>query len=203
MATLSNVVAEVRKVESNACDRKLVVSALACLGSFHWLDQSTDWFWLSDNPNNRVLNRIRKILSVANPINVSELRAGVGRDYRMKGFSPPKRVLLEFCRQAPGLRVSGETVEAAPTVNSDDVLTQIERDIIHMLAEHGGTLATSEFTSVCRGLGVNPRTFYHNLVSSPIISRYAGGLYGLIGSGERSGPGDSLSFPEHRLGEHC
>jgi hypothetical protein len=198
MATLSNVVAEVRKVGSDACDRKLVVSALACLGGFHWLEQSTDWFWLSDNPNNRVLNRIRKILSVANPINISELRAGIGRDYRMRGFSPPKRVLLEFCRQATGLCVNDETVKAAPVINADDVLTQTERDIIRILSEHGGSLATSEFTSVCLGMGVNRRTFYHNLVSSPIIARHAGGMYGLIGSGDRSGGGDSVLFAEQR-----
>src|SRR5712692_2486698 len=45
MATISNVVAEVRKVESGACDRKLVVRALACLGGFHRLEQSAGWFW--------------------------------------------------------------------------------------------------------------------------------------------------------------
>jgi hypothetical protein len=203
MATLSNIVDEVRKVEkSGVCDRKLVVSALACLEGFHWLDQSADWFWLSDNPNNRVLNRMRKILSVANPINISELWAGIGRDYRMKGVSPPKRVLLEFCRQAPGLRVNDETVKAEPRVNSDDVLSQIERDIVHLLSEHGGTITPSELKSVCLSMGVNRETFYHNLMSSPIISRYADGLYGLIGSGERSGRGPRLSFPEHRLGEH-
>src|SRR6202521_3966187 len=61
MATISDVVADVRKVEPSACDRNLVVSALACLEGFHWLEQSAGWFWLSDNPNNRVLNRIRKI----------------------------------------------------------------------------------------------------------------------------------------------
>src|SRR5713226_9748405 len=187
MTTLSNIVAEVRKVDSGVCDRKLVVSALACLRVFHWLEPSADWFWLSDKPNNRVLNRMRKILSVANPINVSELRAGVGRDYRMKGFTPPKRVLLEFCRQAPGLRVNDETVKAEPAVNSDDVLSHIERDIVHIFSEHGGTMATSELKSVCPGMGVHWRTFYQNLVSSPIISRYADGLYGLIGSGEKSG----------------
>jgi hypothetical protein len=70
------------------------------------------------------------------------------------------------------------------------------------LSEHGATMATSEFKSVCLGMGVNRQTFYHCLVNSPIISRYAGGLYGLIGSGERSGRGARLSFPEHRLGEH-
>jgi len=60
MATISNVVAEVGKVESGVCDRKLAVSVLARLGGFRWLEQSAGWFWLSDHPNNnRVLNRIR------------------------------------------------------------------------------------------------------------------------------------------------
>ena len=202
MATISNVVADVREVEPHACDGNLVVSALACLGGFHWLEPSAGWFWLSDNPNNRVLNRIRKILSIANPINISELRAGIARDYRMNGVLLPKRVLLEFCWQAPGLRVNDEAVNAEPAVNSDDVLSQVEKDIVHILSEHGGTMVTSEFKSVCVGMGVNRSTFYLNLLNSPIISRYAGGLYGLIGSGERSGRGARLSFPEHRLGEH-
>jgi Sigma-70, region 4 len=201
MATIYDVVAEVRKVDSGVCDRRLVVSALACLGGFHWLGQSADWFWLSDNPNNPVLNRMRKILSVASPISISELWAGIGRDYRMKGFAPPKRVLLEFCRQAPGLRINDETVKAEPRVNSDDILSETERDIVHMLSEHGGTMTASELTSVCLDMGVNRRTFYRNLVSSPIISRYAGGLYGLIESGERSGRRSS-SFVPGTLGEH-
>ena len=182
MATLSNVVDKVRKVDSGVCDRKLVVSALACLEGFHWLEQSADWFCLSDKPNNRVVNRMRKILSIANPINISELRAGISRDYRMREFSPPKKVLLEFCRQAPGLRVDDESVKAEPAVNSDDVLSQVERDIVHILSEHDGIVTTSELTSVCLDMGVNRQTFYYNLVSSPIISRYAEGLYGLIGS---------------------
>jgi hypothetical protein len=203
MATISDVVADVRKVERGVCDRNLVVSTLACLGGFHWLEQSAGWFWLSDNRNNnRVLNRIRKILSIANPVNISELRAGVARDYRMKGVSLPKRVILEFCRQAPGLRVDDEAVKAEPAVNSKNVLSQVERDIVRILSEHAGTMAASEFRLVCLGMGVNRRTFYQNLVSSPIVSRYAGGLYGLVGSGERSGRGARLLFPEHRPGGH-
>jgi hypothetical protein len=184
MATISKVVAEVHKAESDVYNRDLVISALACLGGFHWLEQSADWFWLSDNYNNPVLNRIRKILSVANPISILELRAGIGRDCRMKGLSSPEGVLLEFCRQAPGLRVEGVMVQAAPGINSDDVLTQPEKDIVHVLSEHGGAMATSEFTSVCLGMGMNRQTFYRNVESSPIISR-SGAVYGLIGS--RSG----------------
>ena len=178
-----------------------MVCALACLRGFHWLEQSADWFWLSDSPNNRVLNRMRKILSVANPINISELWAGIGRDYRMKGFLPPKGVLLEFCRQVSGLRVNDETVTAEPAVSSDDVLSQVERDIVHILSEHGGTMTTSEFKSACLGMGVIRTTFYHCMEYSPIISKHANGLYGLIGSGEGFGRGARLSVPEHRLGE--
>jgi hypothetical protein len=182
MATLSDVVAEARKVEYGACDRKLVASALVRLRGFHWLEESSGWFWLSDTQYNPVLRRMRKILSVANPINILELWAGIGRGPRMRGFSPPQRVLLEFCQQAPVLRVNGETVQAEPGINSDDVLTQTEKDILRILSEHAGVIATSEFKSVCRGMRVNSLTFYLNLVRSPIISGYGGHLYGLIGS---------------------
>src|SRR5579864_180994 len=197
VATISSVVAAVRKVEPGACDRKLVVSALACLGDFHRLEQSADWFWLSDKPNNRVLNRIRKILSVANPIHISELRAGIARDYRMMGFSPPKRVLLEFCRQAPGLRVDNETVKAAPGVNADDVLTQTERDIVHILSDHGGTTSGSELKSVCLGMGASRANFYKCILYSPIISKYAVGRYGLIGSGGATSRFSRVSLPRY------
>ena len=190
LTTLSDVVAEVRKLKSDVCTRKVVASALACLGDFHWLEQSTGWFWLSGTPNNPLLNRIRKILSVANPIHISELRAGIARDSKMKVFSPPKRVLLEFCRQAPGLRVNNETVRAGPVISADDALAQTERDIVHILTAHGGTMATSEFKSVCLGMGVNRNTFYQNLLRSPIISRYANHLYGLIGASEMYGRRD-------------
>ena len=199
MATLTEVVAEVRKIESGGCDKKLVARALACLGGFHWLEQSAGWFWLSDTPHNAALNRIRKILSVANPISISELRAGIGRDSRMKGFSPPERVLLEFCRQAQGLRVEEETVQAEPELNAGDVLAQTERDVVHILSEHGGIMATSEFKSVCRSMGVNARTFYLSLVRSPIITEYGRHLYGLIGSSRTSGLRARVSFPGHGL----
>ena len=181
MATLSDVVAKVRKVESGVSDRKLVASTLVRLRGFHWLEKSAGWFWLSDTPYNPVLSRIRKILSVTNPINKSQLWVGIGRGPRMRGFSPPERVLLEFCRQAPGLRVSDETVQAEPGVNSDDVLAPAEKDILRILSQHGGSITTSEFNSVCLGMGVNRKTFYLNLVRSPIISTYGGHLYGLIG----------------------
>jgi hypothetical protein len=193
MATPAKVVAELRKLESSVCDRKLVVCTLACLGDFHWLERAAGWFWLSDNRRNPILSRIRKILSVANPINISELWAGISRDFTMRWFSVPKRVLLEFCRQAPGLRVDDKTVKADPVINSDGVLNRTEREIVQMLSEQGGTMTTSELTSMCLDTGMNRQTFYRTVETSPIISRYAHGSYRLIGSHERSGGGARFS----------
>jgi hypothetical protein len=49
----------------------------------------------------------------------------------MKGFSPPIEVLLEFCRQAPGLHVRGNAIVEKSRVNRDEVLSQIEKQIVH------------------------------------------------------------------------
>ena len=78
---------------------------------------------------------------------------------------------------------------------------QTERDIVQILSEHGGIMATSEFKAVCRSMGVNGRTFYLSLVRSPIITGYGPHLYGLIGSSCTSGPRARLSFPGHGTGK--
>jgi hypothetical protein len=191
MATVSDVVAKARSVEFRPCDGNLVALILALQKGFAWLDRSAGWFWLSDSANNPALNRIRKILSVANPVKISEIGPGIARDYRMDGFSPPKRVLLEFCRQAPGLQVRNSIVTADPEINPDDVLTQSEKHIVRILADHNGILARWELKSLCLDMGMNRATLFHCLEYSPIISECAGGLCKLIGSGEKLG--NSLS----------
>ena len=181
MATLSDIVAEVRRLKPGGCNRNLVSTVLTHGKGFSWLDRPAGWFWLSNQPRNPVLNRIRKILSVANPIDISELSKGIARDYRMAGFSPPKRVLLEFCRQAPDLRVYDHTIQAMPRINPNDVLTQAERDIVRIFSEHDGAMALGELKSACLGLGMNCVTFFHTLEYSPILLKDAAGKYGLVG----------------------
>ena len=183
LGTIPFVAAELRNVRSGLRERKLVECVLSSQKGFHWLDQSKGWFWFSDVHANRLLNRIRKILSIAKSISISELRAGILRDYRMQGFSLPSRVLLEFCRQVPELRLYDTTVSAEPEINPDKLLGQAERDIARILSDRGGVLARPELESICLGMGMNRRTFYQYLSYSPIISRHAIGSYGLIGSG--------------------
>ena len=134
IATVSKVAAKLRKKPPGVNSRNLVASVLAHERSFRWLDRSREWFW-SETGLNPALHRIRKILSVVSPVRASDLLAGIARSARMKGFSPPIEVLLEFCRQAPGLHVRDNAIVAKFRVNPDEVLSQIEKQIVHTLSQ--------------------------------------------------------------------
>jgi hypothetical protein len=183
IATVSQIAAKLRKKTPGVNSRNLVTSVLAHERGFRWLDSSREWFW-SEIGINPALHRIRKILSVVNPIRASDLQAGIARSVRMKGFSPPIEVLLEFCRQTPGLHVRDEVVVAKSRINPDEVLSQIEKQIVHTLAKNGRTVTVSEFRSLCLRMGLNQTTCYLYLVHSPFISKYGHNRYGLIRSGE-------------------
>ncbi len=104
VATIADIVDQIDKghffdLLAEPMGERAVINCLRMRDDFRWLDEQHGWFWLSSVPRNRVLNQIQKILSVARRINVSELRSGVSRNYRMEGFAPPSRVLLELSRQ--------------------------------------------------------------------------------------------------------
>jgi len=160
----------------------LVRQLLPFLPGFKWLDQGSGWFWIADLPRNSLLTPIRKILAVSPSIDVGELRAGVARPHRRKGFAPPRRVLLEVCRQLPWCRVDGNTISMTQSQNPDQVLSDSESIIFKVLKAHGPVLQRSEFEKVCLTAGINRHSFWIFLTYCPIITRYAPGVYGLRGA---------------------
>lgn len=163
---------------------ELVTAILEHQKGFQWLDETSGWFWLTSVPErrNRLLNYIKKMLSVVERIDISDLRAGVSRNYRMAGVSPPKRVLLELCRQVEGYRVEGTTVIADSPLDWGRVLAETEATMALVLIEHGPIMQRAQFEEICLSLGINRTTFYIYLDNSPIIARYARGVYGLPGA---------------------
>jgi hypothetical protein len=176
----------VSNVEDLAASTKttaaLVRQLLPFLPGLKWLDQVSDWFWISDLPRNSLLTPIRKILAVSSSIDVGELRAGVARPHRRKGSAPPRRVLLEVCRQLPWCRVNGNTISTAQSQNPDQVLSDSERIIFSVLKTHGPVLQRSELEKLCLEAGIKRHSFWIYLSYCPIITRYASGVYGLRGA---------------------
>jgi hypothetical protein len=157
----------------------ILSTILASQPDFRWLDHHSGWFWLAGTRRNRAVGRVRKMLAVANPLAVCELRAGLGR---MGSPLAPERTLLAFCRQIDGLSVQGDMIYANPGIESAEVLNRTERDIFQLLLENDGCMSNSELISQSCMLGIKPPTFYQCVTYSPIVTRHNGNNYRLIGS---------------------
>ena len=195
--TLDAVADALQESHGISVNRDRVARILVGKRDFAWLDESGGWFWISTVPRNRVLNRARKILSVVDRIGVSELRDGIARHHRMEGSAPPRHVLLELCRQAPGFRVERDEIIADPPLAWTEVLADVEKTMVRILLEHGPVLPRPEFERHCLSAGMPRTTFYAYLDNSPIITRYSRGVYGLRGFPVQPGLVESLTPRTH------
>jgi len=178
--TISEVASLTGRSASARNNCALVASILTSQKRFHWLE-SPDWFWFSHVRANRLMRRIKKIISVTNPIDVSALRTGIARDYRMASRVPPVPILLEFCIQACGLQRSGDSVYTNQPINLRRALSVEELCLVNLLRDSGGTMSRVELMSGWVKRNANRATLHQMLCYSPIISRHADGIYGLVG----------------------
>jgi hypothetical protein len=185
-ATTESIAANVNEEIGGSLESSFVSDVIQLRSDFRWLDVETGWFWLSTVPRNRILTQINKILTAAGQICVNELRAGVSRNYRLEGFSPPRRVLLEICRQQPGVCVDGESISA--NFPSTEWLSPVEIKMVEVLNDNGKVMPREEFEKHCIAAGINRTTFYMYLANCPIFEKFASGIYGLRGAS--IGPSD-------------
>ncbi len=182
VATAEDVAAQFERRMGTAVPVEFVALVLQDRPDFLWLDESSGWFWLRSVPRNRLLTQIEKVMAVAGCIEVSELRGGLSRFHRLKGFAPPRRVLLELCRQLPEFTVENNIIVADPPLDLTVVLSEVEQLMVRVVRQDGPVLQTPTFEAMCLSAGMNRATFYMYLLYSPIIERYSKGVYGLRGA---------------------
>lgn len=172
----------------------LVMSLLEASPDFVWLDKSNGgWFWLRSVQRNRILNQIFKILAVAPRIRLSDLRTGVSRNYRLEGFAPPRRVLAQLCKYQPGLQVDGDWVFAIVPIARSEILSGVEAVLADILLRNGPIMTRTEFEDLSVRAGINRAAFYMYLANSPILAKYAKGVYGLRGAHAEPGEIEALA----------
>lgn len=199
ITNVAEIIEQVFRETGQALTEKYVISILAVFKNFSWLDESKGWFWLASTRRNRTLNIIRKILSVCESINLSELRAGIGKSYRMEGLVPTSRVLLELCKQIPWCRVEGNMITANPPIKAEDVLKSNELTMYQILKEQGPLMATVEYEATCFDFGITRSSFYQHLSYSPILNRYISGVYGLRGADIPPGLAESIATTKKKV----
>ncbi|MFO0722858.1 MAG: sigma factor-like helix-turn-helix DNA-binding protein [Myxococcota bacterium] len=164
-------------------DTAVTGSILQHQPGFEWLDQAAGWFWFTSTKN--VLARlIRKILGVARHLHVAQVRAAIRRPSRREGFAPPSGVLLEICRRTEGVRVQQDgLVELVSQDAAENGLSDAEQTLVQILSADGaGVMATRDLEAMCSSRGIARNTLLSCLSGSPVVTRFARGVYGLVGA---------------------
>ncbi len=182
LANIEDLSEQVKTAGVFYCSVDSVAKLLSLADDFRWLDQANGWFWLTNVPRNSLLTQIKKIFAVMKSVRLPELRSGVARHHRRKGFAPPRRVLAELCRQLGWCEIRDEIVTANPQPAAQDVLSRTELQMFDILHEHGAPINREQFEKLCRVKGIKQSTFYVYLGYSPIFERYVRGVYGLRGA---------------------
>ena len=180
--TVSDVAAEVSSQFPGRVEHALVERTLEALDDFEWLYRQRGWFRLESLPQYGLAKRIEKTLSVCPRIDVSKLRSAIARYRRTGGKVPPGRVLLEYCRRMPGVRVEGKTVVADPPRDWREILTGVEASMVGVLEEHGPVMERGAFEEQCMRRGMNRFSFNAIIMCSPVIAQYGRSVYGLLGA---------------------
>ena len=181
-------------------DEELARLLVQRIDGFNWLDETAGWFWLRGTPRNRLLNQIEKIMSVAGSIAIGELRDGVGRWHRMQGFRPPRKVLAALCEQTGLYRQEGDRIIGGTDLPDwAGLLGSIERAFVDALFTDGPLMRRDDLEEVVVDKqGVNRSSFYVYLSYSPVIQRFAPGVYGLRGTEASAAQVDALIPPKVR-----
>jgi len=198
-STVEEILALVHERNGLTLDTRSATLFLETAEGFRWLDRESGWFWLYPTKRNSLLTKIDKVLSVAHRVDVSELRAGVSRHYRTGGFAPPRRVLLEICRQLPDCEVvDGQVVLDTRPREPGDHLSETEQMLWLVFAEYGTLLSSRQFEEHATREGVNRATFWSNVANSPVLRRYDRGVYGLVGAAVSPGEVQSARIRNSR-----
>lgn len=161
---------------------ELVRRCLPLIGGFVWLDERRGWFRLRQVRKHGLPKTIEKILAVAGSVDVAQMCAAIGRNRRLGKEPPPENVVLEFCRQMPGVKVEGRRITADPPRDWRKVLTGVEARLVEVLQEHGPIMERGALEDLCVAGGINRFSFHAFVSWSPVIAQYAHSVYGLLGA---------------------
>jgi hypothetical protein len=161
---------------------RLVRETVSLMEGFCWLDESTGWFRLEPVHRHGLPKAIDKVLAVAGKVTVSQLVGALARNRRLWKEPPPESVLLEFCRQMPGVRVDGRRIISDAPRDWKKVLTGVEAKLVAMLKAHGPVMERGAMEDLCVNAGMNRFSFHAFVSWSPVIAQYGHSVYGLLGA---------------------
>lgn len=174
----------VRAIGWVAADVKMPPSEVArvapCVEGFEWLvpDADDPVFWLGPT-NNRLVDAIRKVLSVASPVRTSDLTEAVARAAsRRTQRAASQAAVVAVCRRMEGVAVDEDRVRGVPPPPIT-VLSALEQGFVELCREEGPTVRYARVRSLVRERGLHGGNTAR-LRWSPIVVEVGRGGYRVV-----------------------
>ena len=136
------------------CDRELLRDVLEQNGSLAWLDGDREWFWAPRARANRLLSRVRQILTAVPEISLEQIRAALLWKERIADSDLPAPVLRALVERQPWCRCDDVSVMLTDETACTAARTTTEFCIFQVLARNGGAMYVDDFVEQCEARGV-------------------------------------------------
>jgi len=153
---------------------------LELCGDVTWLDDHRTWFTIPDAVG-RAIRTLRKMLSIAPSLTVSDIDNGLRRSLRPVVL--PQEIVRLLCESQRWLRVDREedTVTTTTPLDQARVLSPIERKLVAMFRRAGPTLTFSRALALAERDDISLGSLRFYLSRTPLLHSRARGHYTLVG----------------------
>jgi hypothetical protein len=163
-------------------DARLVRQVLMQIDALYWLDEPAGWFTIRGIAKHGLPKAIDKVLAVAGDLTATKMHGALSRNRRLWKEPLPEKVLLEYCRLMPNVRIEGNRIRCDPPRNWKKVLTGVEAKLIGVLKQHGPLMDRGDMEDLCVAAGMNRFSFHAFVSWSPVIEQFGHSLYGPLGA---------------------
>jgi hypothetical protein len=160
-------------------DRLLIRQVLNTRRDIRWLD-AEETFWLASVPRNPMVRCLKKVMSYASPVALSDLYRAIGRLPAKQRATISRRLLLRFCEQSPFCRVANGQVERVMQLTAASFISDAERIVCQIIRKNGDKLSIERLQSLCAEAGVPKPNLWRIVLYSPLIFRPAPRVYSTI-----------------------
>jgi len=159
---------------------ELKVTLLEQSGQVAWLDETREWFWAPKARSNRILSRVRQILSTVPDLPLETIRAALLWKERIADSDLPPSILRSLMAQQPWCRCEQDNVSLRDESGQTAARNSAENVMFQVLSENGGVLYIEDFVRRCSDRGITTGAISVVQPSSALI-RFDGDTCRIIG----------------------
>jgi hypothetical protein len=171
---------ELAKAIPTGIDPRLFDIVLSAMPGYEYLGQG--WFRAHTVGPDPFFLLVRKVLCVAPRIHVLEMCDAIAGDPLRRRSAPPKHVMFRFCRNVAGCEIKRQVIIARGRLDPSQILGSSELAVLDAFRTHGPLLSRKQLEEHCAERGISRHSLRVYALRSPIVSRYAKGVYRLRGT---------------------